>query len=974
MTSVASTRYRASGLRGSVVTETNPEVSRLGTPKELTAPVLIERGKTREHKMSAVMKKCGASSAQNASQLLEEEVHNACRPPDTFVDLDGSDSDAQSGEKTDPTSAFMNDGSDSSGSCYASFYTSKGDDTDTTLDDTPLPSYGGYEESNEESEEAEEGEAIIGNGASCINRNSFSSTDTRRNLSVMFDISRNSVSPEQRSNIKGSSMSALPSVMISGAPSSRRKDAALLLTGASDKSRRTRGIAVSMTMPPNTTTTALNPNMSVSFVLSGSGTFSSGTPAPPTDPPVDLNKHESGIADTRHPQSSEQNHSMTFSQMCFSCGSEAHKAEARGPLYDDHGYDGSNRELPTLAWGDGKRHWTVSMMQMETMLPRHTHSNRVSRNKDSVAGDTFGFWSSDDEKSEDAISAQPSISKMDITFPSLLRYSYARSPGTISGETRSASSGTKHGDKQLKMPTDESHEGRRDRSSNFTGHLPRSSLFFHAHTRNGGSPPREAVLSGKALSPNAIVRVLRGSFDNRDVSLDSRFLDIDPHHRGGSTSMEAKGPSRQLPASSRHAVAADGAVDRHVASTARASDSETSSGRRVEGSVRRRLSGSAIRSISRGTSFRHPRESFSVDRSLSSGQVHSLGHVPSKQALVGVWRLLSFREQDGTPLTNVEHVPHKQTSKKKRSKDKKRHKRHGKQHRPHHAAEGGHVGINAERSEDVGDDANKGDGANINAARMCKERDAMRSPARLADVNAADDALAECPTGVTCYRPSSPSGSGRTAEKQGGLQGSVEANGQPLDRQQAALQGPSMGASPTRKGAHPAADNLKIRVLPSRTPPRTVFATPDILTAPQSHNASAEKLADAATNAHVAQHLGAGVVHAVESASVDAAQKPDRFENFEEPPIESPSATVRRVTVHSGNSKLLTNHVRGCNTSSDSDGGARRLRAAPSTQVRLSVLPPKGRLPIRLYDDLAAPNGEASLRSPTRPLEGLPPL
>ncbi|CAJ1992307.1 hypothetical protein conserved [Leishmania donovani] len=969
MISVASNLYRASGLCGSVAMETSlPEASRLGTPKELTASVLIERGKTREHRINTVMERGGAGSAQNASQLLKKEARNAWRTQDTFVDFDtdNSDSDAQSGEETDPIGACMGDGSASSGSYYASFYASKGDDSDTTLDGTPSPSYGEYEESNEEVDEAEEGEGIVGNEASRISGNSFSSTDPGRNLSVMFDVSRNSVFPEQRSSVKGSPVSALPPAMISGAPSSHRAHVALLVTGLSDTPRRAHGSAASM-MPPYTTTTALNPKMSVSLVLSPSGTLSNGTSAPPADPPADLSKHESGNAGTRHPHSSEQNNSMMLSQMYFSFGSEAHQAEARSPLCNDHGCDRSNHELPTLAWGDEKRRRKVSMMQMEAMLPLHGHANRVSHNEDSVVGSISGFWPSNDEKSEDNMSTRPLMSKMDSTFPSFLRYADARSPCNIPEETRNASCGTKQADKQLTTSADGRHEGRNEHSSNSTGHLPRRFLFFHAHTGHGGSSPGEAFLSGKALSPNAIVRVLRGDFDSRDISLDSRFLDTDPHHKSGSTIMEVKGPSRQPPASSRHALTADGAADRHGASTATAGDSETSSGRRVEEPVRRRPSGDAILSICRGASFGHTRESFSVTRPLSSGQVHSLDPVPSQQTLIGVWRLLSFREQGDTPLTSVEHVPHKRKSKKKRSKDKKRSKEHKKQRRPRPTAECGRVGIDSGRSENARDDANKDDGAHVNAARMCKERDTIRLPARLSGVSAAGDAPAECHTGVTCYRPSSPPGSGEAAEKQGGLRSSVEANCHPLRRQQAALQDLSMGAPPT-------ADNLKIRALSSRTAVRTVFVTPDTLTAPPSRNSSAEKVSDAAANACVPQPSGAGVVRAVDSASVDAAQKPDRFEKVEEPPVESPSATVRRVTVRSGNSKVLMNHVRGCSTSSDSDGGARRLRGAPAAQVRLSVSPPNGRLPIRSYDGLAAHNGEGSLRFPTRPQEGLPPL
>ncbi|CAG9581001.1 hypothetical protein LMJF_33_3020 [Leishmania major strain Friedlin] len=975
MTSVASTLYRASDLRGSVAMETNPDASRLGTPNEFTASVLIKRGKTREHRMNAVMERDGASTAQDESQLLKEEARNAWCTQDAFVDFDtdSSDSDAQSGGKTDPTSAFMDDGSASSDSCYASFYTSKGDDSDTSLDDTPSPSYGEYEESNEYDDEAEEDEGLVGSDASRINGNSFSSTDPGRNISVMFGVSRSSVSPEQRSSIKGSSVSALPPFTISGAPSSHGTHVALLVTGVSDRPRRARGSAASMMMPPYTTTTVLNPSMSVSLVLSAFGTFSNGTSAPPADLPVDLRKHESGNAGTRHPQSLERNNSMMFSQMYFT-GSEAHQAEARSPLYNDHGCDRSNQELPTLAWGDEKRRQMASMMQMETMLPLHAHANRVSHNEDSVDGGIYGFWPSDDKKSEDAMSTRPLVSKMNSTLPSFLRYADARSPCTIAGETRAASCGTKQGDKQLKTCAGGRQEGRNDHSSNSTGRLPRGSSLLHAHTRNGGSSPGEAFLSDKALSPNAIIGVLRGDFDNRDISLDSRFLDTDPHHKSGSTSMEAKGHSRQPPASSRHAVTADGTVDRHGASTATVGDSETSSGHRVEEPVRRRRSGDAILSICRTASFGHPRESFSVTRSLSSGQAHSLGPVPSQQTLIGVWRLLSFREQGDTPLTNVEHVPQKRTSKKKHSKDKKRSKKHEKHRRPRHTAEGGHVGIDTGRSVDARDDANRDDGAHVSAAPMCKESDTMRSPARLSGVSAAGGAPAECHTGVTCCCPSSPPGLGWAAGKQGSLRSSMEANGQPLRRHQAVLQDLSMGAPPARKGTPPTAGNLKIRLLPSRVPVRTVFDAPDTLTAPHSHNSSAEKVDDAAANAHVPQPSGADVARAVGSASVDAAQKPDRFEKFEEPSVESPTATVRRLTVRSGSSKALMNHVRGCNTSSDSDGSAQRLLAAPATQVRLSVSPPNGRLRIHSYDGLAAHNGERSLRSLTRPQEGLPPL
>ncbi|GET92059.1 hypothetical protein, unknown function [Leishmania tarentolae] len=877
------------------------------------------------------MESSGASSSQNASKILKADMHNTCSMQDIFADFtkDDSDSDARSGEKTEHTVYFMHDCDDFSGGSCSSWKTTKDTYSYTTLDDMSTQPYGECEEGKQDRGD-EESEAL------CSDRDSLSRAGSERNIQATFGVSPNSISSEQGSHVNHFSVSGL--------------------------------------LPATISRAALPPKLNVSLTLSGSGTLNNLPSKPPAEERMSMSRNECDRSLTRLSQSPPKSNSRWFSQIDASMASETYEAQGRASVDMDRVYDRNNGELPTSFCSDEKGHCTISMMHMGSMLQGYTHSNAARHNEGSVTSDSCGFWTEDDEKSKEKMPSQALASKKNGTLPSFLRYSDAGSQCILSEESKSACDGAKQSDEQLRMSADGSYHGPGDDRSNSTDDLLRSSSSVLTGPCGPGNPPDDVFLSGKEMPPNVAVRVLRGDFDNRDASLDSRFLDDNTHNTIWSTSKEAQRPLRQIPTSSRHVVNAGCATDRQGTRAAVAGVSRTLSGRLVEEPVRRQPSSNGSLGVCRVSSFSHPRESFLVARSLSCSQANSLPSVPSQQTLVSAWQLLRFREQDDAPLTNIEHVARKGASKKRSKDKKKKSKKHGKHRRPCHSAECGHVGVDSRNIVGKGEDVNRDDGFNDDAAGMCKERNTMRVPAGLPGMSAAGNAPGVPLTDATLYRPSTPPGSIGATETQGGPQSDVTTNGQPMDRHQGRPRGLSMGGSPTEKNAPPSAENAKIGVLHSRTPLRTVCVTPSIPTALQAHNSSAEKSTGSAVNARVPHTPSTGLVHAVGDGRVNAAPKPKRFETFEEPPVVSPSATVRRVTVCSKKSKTSMDRVDECNTRSDSDGGAQRFRSAPCTQVLPSVSSPNWGLPTSRSNGLASQKDEPPLQSGTRAPEGLPPL
>nr|CCM18759.1 hypothetical protein, unknown function [Leishmania guyanensis] len=950
MTSLAGFLYPEYVLHNSVAAETDFEASRRRVPKKLTTSLM-------EHDITAGAEGGCMSSPPNISQLLMSELFYAWRTQDTQDDSDveNSDSDATSSETSYDTSDLTSGGSGSSDSrCTSSYSASNTDDSDTTSHDRSSTWYEEDEGSDQEDDETEEAEMMVGNEAPRINGNLNSNRRAMGNLNVIFSVSRNTISPEQRGGIiVASSVSTLPSFTVAGASSSHFS---FLLTDTREKKMQGASGSVASMVPPAYTTTTLNPKLSMPYVFSTSDTFSNWLFTPLEDQPNDLGKDKSGKTGARRPQSAVPHNSGVISQMYFS---------------NDHGCHTSDQKLSTLPLGDEKRLQTASVMHIEAKVQNHTPSNRIHRNEDSVIGHISSVWSNDDGKSESAMLKRASVSNVHDSFPSFMAYFPTRPPRMAPEEMLRASSAGKRGETLHKTSADGGPVNNRDYSSSSPGKLPHCSSFSRADTSSGGSPAGEVFCTVRALSPNAIVRVLRGDFDNRDISLDSRLFDADHHQKVESSRMEAKGPFRQRSASSGYAVTAGGVPDRHGTSTTAAGNGRTSSSHRVDASGRRRASDNLILSVLRGAPAGCPCESFSVTRSFSSGQVQSPAPVPSQQMFAGGWRLLSFREQDDTLFTNIEHVPHNGKSKKKHKKYTS--KRRNKHRKSRHAVGDDREGNGAGKDEQARYDVRKNENALDGAARMCQGRNSGYSPTGVAGVTGAGAAPTEYPTGVTYSGPSYPLGSAGGTQDQGSACSRVEVNAQPCGRQRAVRQDLVRRTQPLRVGTSPAAADPQIRMPPSRAPVRTVTGTPPTHSVWQSQISTTAKVGTPVMNTRVPLLSAVGALDAVNEVGGERGQRLDRFERLKDPPVASPSATGRRVTVRSGKSKVMSSG-RKCSGISDAGSGVRRLRPASATRVLPSLSLPNRRIPVCLYGGMAACNGEPSRELPTRQGEGLPPL
>ncbi|KAG5469234.1 hypothetical protein LSCM4_02632 [Leishmania orientalis] len=965
MTSVAGTTYRAEMHRVSVVVETAPEARRLGIRRG-RASSLMKSGHTTERNITAVTEWVGETNAQSASQLLNGELEQASHTRDT-EDSGRRDRNSfdQPREALCRTGGFTNNGSGSSESSYTSSYiTSTGYESIATADSRPPPSNGAYDEVDEEVEEVEA--MVICEASRIISNSSGSSRISLGKYSIMPEMSHEAVSPEHQSDIKAaSSASSLPPAMAAGARGSQGSAAySRVMRTLEKRTRRASGSASSRMAPPACTSTVLNQKLGgTHFVFSASDSFSDRWSALSEDRPIDLGKEASGKAGARRSKSLELQKSIVFSQLNLSLVPERHRAEELTPSSDGFGFHRSGDVLRTPSVGDNA-HWTVRPMQKETVQQRRAHSDRASRDAVLAAGGLSGLWSSNDENSEDAMSRRQSDSKMNSTFPSFTAYFYARSKSTMGGETRRPSSGAKLVEAPRKTSVDESSTGRKGKRSASTKGLPQCFSFFGADAGDGGSLSGNALRVGRTSAPNAFVRVLRGDFDNGDVSLDSRLLVSDHSHKAVLTSVELKGPRRPQPVSSGHTVASDGAANGCRANVETAGINRASSDRRVDGSVRHRPSGNANLSIFGGAFSGNMRGSFSVTRSSSSGPVQGLVSVTSQQTLLGGWRLLSFRDRDDTPLTSVEHVAHSGKSKKRHKKDKK-----GRRHKKHctsrHAAENGHEGNGARSGEPATHKVLKDEDCHGNAARMPQERDRTQSQAEANGVTAA---------GETHFSTSSPGGFPGVSQERCGVRSRGDANRQLLERQRAALHNHILQPQPPETGLVPDSAGKQMRILLSRTPVHTVSVTSDTRFAGQSPHASAEKSGRPAANTHVPQRSGAGAVHAARGANDGVARNLVRSEEVNGPRKASPSATARGVTVLSGMSRVSMPDGFTCTASGSVDGGVRRLRVASPLQGRQSILPPNGRLPVCVYGGVGACDGQPTRHSPASPPEGLPPL
>ncbi|KAG5469588.1 hypothetical protein LSCM1_02814 [Leishmania martiniquensis] len=802
--------------------------------------------------------------------------------------------------------------------------------------------------------------------------NSGFSRITLGNHSILPEARRSAASPEERGGIDvTNSVSAPPSTVVAGARSSQGPLTYLLVTRTlANKKRCASGNAPSLMMLQRCATTAVGQKMSPQLALSASHVFNSWPSASPEDQPIDPGTQESVTARARRSQSPKLHNSVMFSQLNLCVAPEGCDAGVLAPQSSGHNArrSGGDRRPPSTADNVPS---AVGAMQREMPQPRHARLSRTSGSEDSSAGDFYGVWSIDDEKVEDVLSRRPSGSNRDRMFPSFMTYFYARTRGTMREEARKPSVSAQPSETPCKAAAEEGVIGSRRNSVDSSNALPRRSSFFGAGARIGGGVNGNVFRTGTTSFSTAMVRVLHGDFDQRDASLDSRLLDSDHLPKPGLTSKEHKGLRRPRPASSGRTVAPGSAANGHAAGMETVGRSRASSGRPVDGSVRHRPSGNAILSIFGGVSSGNVRGSFSVTRSLSSDQVHGLVPVPSQQTLVRGWRLLSFREQDDTPLSNVEHVPHNGKPKKKRRKGKKV-RSHEKRGRPRPAAEKGHEGNGAGSGAPTGRDALKERDPRGSAARMGQERNATRSSAEVGGPTAAGAAPAERPAEGTRGWPSCPGGYAGASPEGGGARSRVEASCQLLGRQQAALHNHILQPQSPRRGVIPTTAGKQMRILPFRTPILTVPVNCGTRSARQSPH-SAAKSASAAGSAHVPQLSTAGVQYAERKANGGSTGSPDRFEKFKEPPSASPSATVRRVTVRSGKPKVwVPNGLKGAPRSSGS-GDERRLGLAPPTQGRRTVSPPKGRLPTSTHGDISAREGEPPLHfSPPR--EGLPPL
>ncbi|KAG5493735.1 hypothetical protein JIQ42_02110 [Leishmania sp. Namibia] len=962
MTSVAGTTYRAGMHRVSVVVETDPEARQLGIRRG-RASSLMRSGHSTERNITAVTEWVGGTNAQSASQLLNGEVEHASLTQDT------EDSGREDGNSFDQPSealcrpgGFTNNGSDSSESSYTSSYTtSTGYESIATADSRPPPSNGAYDKVDEEVEAV-----VICEASRIISNSSGSSRISLGKYSIMPEMSREAVSPEHQSDIKAaSSACSLPPAMVAGARGSQGSAAYLRVMRTREKrTRRTSGSASSGMVPQACTFTALNQKLGgTHFVFSASDSFSNGWSALSEDRPIDLGKQASGKAGARRSKSLELQKSIVFSQLNLSLVPERHRAEELTSSSDGFDFHRSGGMLRTPSMGDNA-HWKVRPMQKETVQQRRAHSDRASRDAVLAAGGLSGLWSSNDENSEDAMSRWQSDSKMDSTFPSFTAYFYARSRSTMGGETRRPSSGAKLVEAPRKTSADEGLTGRRGKSSDSTKGLPKCFSFFGADAGDGGSLSGNVFRAGTTSSPNAFVRVLRGDFDNGDVSLDSRLLVADRRHKAVLTSVELKGPRRPQPVSSGHTVSSGGAANGCGANVETAGINRASSDRRVDGPVRRRPSGNANLSIFGGASCGNMRGSFSVTRSLSSGPVQGLASVPSQQTLLGGWRLLSFRERDDTPLTSIEHVAHNRKSKKKHRKDKK-----GRRHKKHctsrHAAENGHKGHGARSGEPATHKVLKDEDRHGNAAQMPQERDTTHSQAEANGVTAA---------GETHFSTSFPGGFPGVSQERCGVRSRGDANRHLLERQRAALHNHILQPQPPETGVVPDSAGKQMRILLSRTPVHTVSVISDTRFAGQLPHASAEKSGSPAANTHMPQRSGAGAVHAVRRANDGVTRNLGRSEEVDGPRTASPSATARGVTVLSGMSRVSMPDGFTCTASSSVDGDVRRPRLASPLRGRQPILPPNGRLPVCVYGGVGACDGQPPRHSPASLPEGLPPL
>ncbi|KAK7202123.1 hypothetical protein NESM_000281400 [Novymonas esmeraldas] len=975
--------------------EADPESSAFLPVRDLTSLPVLETDHTASHYVDSGSGTCALSRSPDAPQLLTTTIpHEQQRTLTGGDDGDCHVADVDecgSNEESRVTPGVADSAeSDSSGS-YGSSFTAAA--SGMTTESESSAQYSNDEESM----------------SMCASTCSASLSGPHGTRSVIFDTGKQAISPEDRSCTRlASSVSALSSSMFAGARSphaSHRSLSPAAKHRRDKKGRRSSSSAASLPPAPAyaTTATPLNPETSMPFVFSASGTFSNWPLAPADDAAPDAGQSGVNGAATHRPQSAVPNSSMMFSQMCVSVGAE--HQHPLPPIANGTAAHSSGRDIPVSPLSAAKMYRVASMLEMETMLLQRRAQARRERERernaeDSVAGNFSSVWSTGggDERSVRGLSRRGSAAnKMEGTYPSFMTYLYANGTSGAAPPSRKPSAQGRLGEASLRHPVparsrsdssgSDSDSDSGGRSSAVNGSFVSrtahgDSSFFHLHDAGVPGTPRAGLSRiGSNMSPNTNVRVLRGNFDHRDVSLDSGVLTVDHRRRSGSASGGGNKSSARAPASSSSAAAAGGA-------TGTSGGGGGGSTRRSETSGRLRSSGNTIINIIRSVATGNPRESFSVTRSLSSGQVHGIAPAPSQQTLLGGWRLLSFREQDDTPLTNVEHVPHNKSKKKKRksSKDKKKKsKRHDREHKSRGDDD---VDDRGDRDHDRGGaaeppqlqqavaDTHDDDGAHGDAARMCFDRDTVQSPAQVTAVAS--------PVTASPARPSSAVAATRSpqktptaeptvvAEQRGDVRSSDETNGQSLARQRSAQRELGMQPQPPRPRPTPTAATAQMRLRVAKTPTRTSSVTGSTRSAPLSRNSSADRAVNPAANPRIpplAEACG-GVAK--------GGVKPDRFEKFKEPPVASPSATVRRVTVRTGKPKSLGSGVRkpgsGGAAATAADNNARRLRPASAARVRPTVSPSNGRLPNGLYGGIASRNNETLRRSPTRPPERLPPL
>lgn len=536
------------------------------------------------------------------------------------------------------------------------------------------------------------------------------------------------------------------------------------------------------------------------------------------------------------------------------------------------------------------------------------------------------------------------------------------------------------------------------------------------------SPPQRTLLpSGSGFATGLNMRVLRGDFRDEDASLDSRELaraakrasgaNNAPASAGGATTATAATSSSGAAAGASpggtvaQAKVLSGASTHSTAGITPDSDnSNVPSGRSAGGTalpavaateaMRRRSSGTTFINFFRGAPAVPGRSTTSM--TLSSGWGATQAPNASQQTVVGGWRLLSFRETDDTPLTNTENVPHDKAKKKskKGKKGKKGKKKSGKARRAEEAAERAAEGEGGEEEEraDHGDVAREVANAMMQNDLAPPQQQAQSSSPQQVQLQVPHPhsegqrpgSAANAASAPPAQRVSNASGShANTTSSTAGVASGMDKN---------AAQGPLLASSPTaateakdgrpRAPLPPASAPTQGRMRVARLPLRpTSVAVGAARTASPSRpvSSAAAPGADGASGG-AAPNAGNRSAHESQPTSIPPSAGPtatappkkpaERFDKFKEPPLTSPSATVRRTTVRAaaGKPKVIISPSRRVNLGGPETTatGVRKFR--PSAGPRLkAVMPPSSAR--------TAQNGHATAASkPTPPPERLPPL